>query len=341
MTRSREATRVPRRATDRRQPSFGSASSIGRDVALGLAAAPKSLPPHLFYDDAGSALYERITELPEYYLTRVEREILEAHADAIVSRVREGTAHPLHVVELGAGSATKSQVILAAVVRAQGRCLYVPVDVAHGPLDEAARRLGRQEPDIEVRPLAARHEEAFPVVRRLGPRRLVLFIGSSIGNYDDREAIALLGGVRRSLAPGGALLLGTDWRKSPAVMLPAYDDAQGVTAAFNKNALAHVNRALDGNFDVDRFRHVALWNEAASRIEMHLESTCAQRVWIRALGLELRFARGERIHTESSVKYDLAHVERLLCAAGFAREATYFDPERRFAVHLARVPEPR
>lgn len=316
-------------------------SRIARDVALGLGRRRKTLPPYLFYDEAGSALYERITELPEYYLTRAEREIFETHADAIVTAARRGTSNLLHVVELGAGTATKSQIILAAVVRAQGHCLYLPVDVSQAPLEEAARRLRRQEPRVSVRPLVVPHEQSFDEVRRIGPRRLVMFIGSSIGNYDDHEAVALLHGVARSLAPGGALLLGTDWRKDPAEMIPAYDDAQGVTAAFNRNVLAHINRTLNARFQLERFRHVALWNDTASRIEMHLESTEDQLVPIHALGIEIRLSRGERIHTESSVKYDMPRIDRLLGAAGFRREQTYFDRGHRFAVHLARVPESR
>ena len=315
-------------------------SPIARDVRKGLSAAHKHLPPYLFYDKRGSALYEQITELPEYYLTRVEREIFTTHADAIIERASRAHAAPLHVVELGAGTATKSQILLSAVVRLQGRCLYVPVDVSRSPLDEAKQRLQRQEPAIRVRPLVMTHEQAFSELQHIPAQRLVLFIGSSIANYDDDAAIALLRGVARSIAPEGALLLGTDWRKSPEVMVPAYDDAQGVTAAFNKNVLARINRELDASFALDRFEHVAVWNEAASRIEMHLESSREQLVPIRALGMEVRFARGERIHTESSIKYDLPRVEHLLREAGFTRETTYFDTKERFAVHLARVRAP-
>ena len=182
------------------------------------------------------------------------------------------------------------------------------------------------------------HDEALPHIRAIGPRRLVLFIGSSIGNFEDDEALQLLSGVRASLAPGGALLLGTDLRKDPAILIPAYDDARGVTAAFNKNVLARINRELGGAFDLDRFAHVALWNDEKSRIEMHLESLCDQQVEIAALGTEIRFRQGERIHTESSIKYDETRVDGILHAAGFVRERTFTDPEGLFAVHLARVP---
>jgi uncharacterized SAM-dependent methyltransferase len=166
----------------------------------------------------------------------------------------------------------------------------------------------------------------------------VLFIGSSIGNYDEADAIALLRTVRAGLAPGDALLLGTDLRKPVEELLPAYDDSRGVTAAFNRNLLVRLNRELDANFAIDRYRHLAVWNLAASRIEMHLESQTDQRVEVPRAGVEVTFRLGERLHTESSVKYDRAMVDTLLAAAGFVRERTETDEHGRFAVHLARVP---
>ncbi len=169
-----------------------------------------------------------------------------------------------------------------------------------------------------------------------GPKA-VLFIGSSIGNYEGADGVALLRGIRDALAPGDALVLGTDLRKDPAVMVPAYDDRRGVTAAFNLNLLTRLNRELDADFDVTRFRHVALWNAARSRIEMHLESVVAQRVHVRALELVVEFAAGERVHTESSVKYDVGLVDEIVGAAGFARIATFTDGAARFAVHVARA----
>lgn len=312
-------------------------SPIARDVVAGLSAPTKSLPPYLFYDERGSELFERITELPEYYLTRTERSILERHADEIVRAAALGASRPLHLVELGAGTATKSEILLSAAVRMQGPTIFVPVDVSHAALDEARGRLAKREPRVAVRPVVARHEDAFASIRELGPRKLVLFIGSSIGNHEDAEAVALLAGVRGTLASGGALLLGADLRKSPEVLVPAYDDAQGVTAAFNKNVLARINRELDGHFDLETFRHVALWNDEASRMEMHLESTVAQTVAIDSLALDVRFDRGERIHTESSIKYDDRRIDRILEAAGFARELTFRDDDERFALVLARA----
>ncbi|MBI2212490.1 MAG: L-histidine N(alpha)-methyltransferase [Acidobacteria bacterium] len=313
-------------------------SPIARVVARGLLAKEKCLPPYLFYDEAGSRLFEEITTLPEYYPTRVERSILVRYADEIVATAAVGGAFPLHVIELGAGTATKSEIILRAVVARQGHCVFAPVDVSESAIAEATERLAMALPEVSVRPLIMHLDDAYPHIRAIGPRRLVLFIGSSIGNFDDDEAHVILERVRRSLAPGGALLLGTDLRKDPSILIPAYDDTRGVTEAFNKNVLARINRELGGHFDLDRFEHVALWNDERSRIEMHLESVCEQRVAIDALGTEVAFRRGERIHTESSVKYDEARVDAMLGRAGFVRERTFTDPERLFAVHLARVP---
>jgi L-histidine N-alpha-methyltransferase len=309
-------------------------TNIAKDVRAGLSAMPKHLPPYLFYDAAGSALYERITALPEYYLTRTERAILEEHADAIVLEA-SASGGPLRIVELGAGSATKTELILRAANRRHGSCVYVPVDVSESAINEATVRLSRVLPEVEVRPHVMSHFEAFRHLRGKGGPNLVLFIGSSIGNFDDEEAVSLLAGVHDALGPRTALLLGTDLRKSPDVLLRAYDDAAGVTAAFNMNVLERINRELGGRFDPTRFRHVARWNERASRMEMHLESTRKQSVIIEALGMSVAFEAGETIHTESSVKYDVAHVKRLLTAAGFRLWRTFYDPDRRFAVHLA------
>jgi dimethylhistidine N-methyltransferase len=325
--------------------------SVARVVADGLLRADKRLPAWLFYDAEGSRLYEQITRLPEYYLTRAERSIFEKHSDAIVacaagdasdvSHVRSvgpGTAiAALHVAELGAGAATKTQVLLRAVIRRQGKTTFVAADVSQSALEEGARRMAREEPELTVRPALGHHEDALEAIRAMPDRQLVLFIGSSIGNYAPDEARALLSSVRGSLRVGAAFLLGTDLKKSPRVLIPAYDDSRGVTAAFNKNVLRRINRDLGADFDVERFRHVAIWNEGDSRIEMHLESVARQAVRIEALGVDVILRKGERIHTESSVKYDEAMVDSLLGSSGFRRERTFLDDDGRFAVHLARA----
>lgn len=318
-------------------------SAIAADVRRGLTATPKSLPPYLFYDDAGSRLYEEITELDEYYLTRAEREIFEAHAHDIVWRTMpkagdsENAARPLGVVELGAGSASKTEVILRAILERQPGCAYVPIDVSAAAIDEAVTRLRTSLPTVRVSPLVMTHERAVRALYPTGAPQLVLFIGSSVGNFPDDEAVPLLRGLRAALGPNTSLVLGTDLRKDPSILLPAYDDEAGVTAAFNRNVLVRINRELGGHFDLARFRHVARWNDAASRVEMHLESTVRQEVPIDGLGLVVRFAAAETIHTESSIKYDIPRVERLLASSGFRLQRTYYDDRRRFAVHLARA----
>jgi len=295
----------------------------------------KTLPPWIFYDDEGSRLFEAITELPEYYLTRTERGLLLRYADDIITRTRGDDAARVHLVELGAGTATKTQILLAALVRQQGSALFMPIDVSAHALDLCTARLRRELPAVEVRPFVGRHDDAVAHVRDLGPRRLVCFIGSSLGNFSDDENVALLRAVASAMAPGGALLLGADRRKAPARIVPAYDDAAGVTARFNKNMLVRLNRDLRANFDVDAFAHEARFNDERSRIEMHLVATKAMRVTVPGVGT-IAFRAGESIHTENSVKYEDARLERILDAAGFAREHSYVDDDGLFGLHLCR-----
>ena len=200
----------------------------------------------------------------------------------------------------------------------------------------AKERLALALPSVKVKPLVMTHEEALPAIRGTPGPQLVLFIGSSVGNFEDAEAAHLLGGLRHSLGSAASVLLGTDLAKDPSVLLPAYDDAAGVTAAFNKNLLTRLNRELGAHFDLATFRHVARWNERESRIEMHLESARRQVVRIDALHLEVAFDEAETIHTESSIKYSLLRVERLLEDAGFTLERTFYDQRRLFGLHLAR-----
>lgn len=318
-----------------RETTHGS-SSLARDVYEGLTSKPKRLPSYLFYDAKGSALYEQITELPEYYPTRTENDILTRYAEEIIEVATDDQAD-LSIAELGAGTSSKSVVILRALVDKQGECVYVPTDVSRSALALGAARIGKAVPEVVTRPCVGLHEQAFEAIAQLGGHRMVLFIGSSIGNLSDAEATKLLSGLRRHLEPGCFLLLGTDMKKSETVLVPAYDDSQGITARFNKNALSHLNQALRAEFDVSRFKHVALWNEAQSRIEMHLESITAQDVPIHDLGIRVSLAQGERIHTESSVKYDAERVDEMLCRSGFERVRTYTDSRQWFGVHLARA----
>lgn len=317
----------------------GLTAEVAVAVREGLSrpSGQRSLPPWLLYDDAGSRLFEEITRLEEYYPTRVERGIIERHAGEIVELAAAGASAPLRIVELGSGGAEKTIALLRAVVARQRRALYMPIDVSAGALEAALQRLRAELPELDVRPVAARYSDALPQVSSVGPRRLVLWIGSSMGNFRDEDAVALLRGVRRSLLPGGCLLLGADRTKSAGVLIPAYDDARGVTAAFNKNLLVRINRELGGDFVLERFAHRAVWNEASSQVEMHLESLADQVVRIEALGLAVAFRAQERIHTEASVKYDDARVLNIIEASGFRLVKTFLDPKGWFGVHLARL----
>src|SRR5580704_17742403 len=231
-------------------------SAIALDVWEGLSATPKRLPSKLFYDEVGSQIFEQITELPEYYLTRTERAILENYAGEILQQA--GPA--LTLVELGAGTATKTCILIQELLQRQARTLFYPIDVSPSALDEAVRQWGRQFPALRVNPIGADYTGGVPALSRISGRKLVLYIGSSIGNCDPDEAIRLLRRIRRTLRSGDTLLLGADFAKSPKILVPAYDDSQGVTASFNKNILARLNRELDADFVVDAFQRIALWS---------------------------------------------------------------------------------
>ena len=307
-------------------------AALAEEVRRGLLRSPKSLPPKLFYDAAGSELFDEITRLPEYYLTRTERSIFQRYAPEMIAAARPELA----IIELGAGSASKTCLLLHAALRLQSRLRYFPVDVSADALDSAAQRLRAQFPALDVQPIVTDFTHGFRLPLVGDARRLVLFIGSSIGNFEPEESIALLRRIHRQLAPGDALLLGADLAKDPAVIVPAYNDPQGVTARFNLNMLARLNRELAADFRLHDFRHVAEWNPAASRMEIYVESVRAQTVHVRALSLRVRFAAGERLHTENSYKYTPAMIENILQPAGFTQERAWHDPRRWFGVLLAR-----
>ncbi|MFL6313452.1 MAG: L-histidine N(alpha)-methyltransferase [Terriglobales bacterium] len=308
-------------------------SPIAEEVLRGLTARPRRLPPKLFYDAAGSQLFEQITETPEYYPTRTERAILKKYAGEIVRQA--GTNVTL--VELGAGSASKTQVLIEALLRRQLRAEFYPVDVSSSALQGALTTLNGHFPRLRVSPIVADYTHRIPDLNSLPGRKLVLFIGSTIGNFEPEEAMAFLKSVHSSLQAGDALLIGFDLIKDAGVLHAAYNDGQGVTAAFNKNMLVRINRELGGSFDVDAFEHVALWNRRKSRIEMHLESVYEQTVWVQDLGRGFHFEKGERIHTENSYKFNAASIARLLRRSGFKLEKQWTDAKGWFCEALARV----
>jgi dimethylhistidine N-methyltransferase len=306
---------------------------LGSEVYRGLTARQKTLSPWLFYDAQGSELFEQITELPEYYPTRTERSILSAHADQIVAAA--AGCEELTMIELGAGTATKTGLLLKAAVRRQSEVTYHAIDVSGTALDEAKRRIEAELEGVAVVPRVGDYTEGLGQVDADGQRRMVLYIGSSIGNFEPADALQLLRDIRKELKPGEKLLLGVDMVKDREVLLRAYDDAAQVTAAFNKNVLARINRELGANFNLNLFRHRARWNEECSRIEMHLESLIAQHVVIPALDLEVKLQRGETIHTENSYKFRDEGVIEMLERADFHLSDHWTDEREWFGVYLA------
>jgi L-histidine N-alpha-methyltransferase len=319
--------------------AVSTAQSVAAEARRGLTATPRTLSPWLFYDEPGSRLFEQITTLPEYYLTRTERAILTTHAADIVSHLNA----PITLAELGAGTATKTGILLRAAAAVQPHVLYQPIDVSPSCLEEA-KSLEQTIPGIHVHPQVANYiTDPISLVRPPHHKILALYIGSSIGNFSPEDAHGILTNLRAQLHPGDALLLGTDLAPGPhkpiATLLAAYADAQGVTAAFNRNILTRLNRDLDANFNPTCFRHAARWNPTESRIEMHLESLLQQQVRIPANSagpaLTLTLAPGETIHTENSYKFTPPAIARLLQAARFTPTRTFEDPQSLFAVTLA------
>jgi dimethylhistidine N-methyltransferase len=301
------------------------------EVLEGLTSDPKRLPPHLFYDARGSRLFEEITEQPEYYLTDAESAIFEAHADEIVAGLPDGTS----LVELGAGSARKTRHLLEALLARGDGLVFHPIDVSAAALEEARQALEPDYEDLQVDPVVGRYREGLAEVGVDGaPAKLVVFMGSSIGNMEPDDARDFLASVRETLAPEDRLLLGTDLVKDRETLEAAYNDAAGVTAAFNRNVLERLNRELGAGFPLDDFAHRAFWNEDASRVEMHLEAEEVCTVDLGDLDREVRFEAGETIHTENSYKFTLEDVDDMVESADLAREATWTDEGERFADHV-------
>lgn len=309
--------------------------ALRADVGRGLTASPKELPPKWFYDARGSALFEEITRLEEYYPTRREREVLTAVAPAVAELTGAGA-----LVELGSGSSEKTRLLLDALRDLGTLERYVPVDVSEAALGEAAAALAADYPGVTVAPVVADFERHLSLLPREG-RRLVAFLGGTIGNLPPGPRARFLAELAGTLAPGDALLLGTDLVKDRGRLLRAYDDARGITADFNRNVLRVLNRELGADFDVEAFEHVAAWDEREEWVEMRLRSARAQRVQVSALDLEVAFAAGEEMRTEISAKFRRERVEAELTAAGLALRAWWTDPAGDFAVSLsAPLPEP-
>lgn len=311
-----------------------SSTRFSNDVRAGLEAHRKTLPSEYLYDDIGSALFEVLTLLPEYGLTRADSRLLARYAGSIV----EELPRDLLIAELGSGSGSKTRHILeAAVVRqASGVVRYIPIDISPAALLQCRRALG-SIPGIEMRTLEASYLQGLAEVverRHSGQRILLLFLGSTIGNFAPRETRDFLRRIRMALQPGDALLLGTDLVKPRIQMVEAYDDPIGATAAFNLNLLARINRELGGEFNLRSFRHLARWSEKHARIEMHLESRIHQRVRIADLDRAIEFRRHETIWTESSYKFQPKQIETMAENAGFDCRGQWIDTEWPFAESL-------
>ena len=306
--------------------------ALRHDVHAGLTATPKSLPPKYFYDARGSDLFNEITRLPEYYPTRAETEILERHASDIAKLTRCES-----LVELGSGTSAKTRLLLSALINEGSLREFVPFDVDPAVLSQASSALGLEYPALAVSPIVGDFEVHLDALPRDAGRRVIAFLGSTIGNLEPQERAVFLQSVAAVLRPGDAFLLGTDLVKNAERLLRAYDDAAGVTAEFNRNVLVVINRELGADFDVDSFEHIARWDTEQEWIEMRLRSSRAQRVTITDLGLTVEFAEGEQMRTEISAKFRSDGVARELAAAGMVSERFWTDAAGDFALTLARL----
>jgi dimethylhistidine N-methyltransferase len=310
---------APRKIAPRASSEFAAA------VLGGLSQRHKSLPCKYFYDARGSELFEEITRLPEYYLTRAETAVLEAHAVEMAAGVPEGAV----VVEFGSGSSRKTEILLGALPRPRA---YVPIDVSEDALCGAKLRLCSLFPALAVHPIAADFARDATLPSDFGAEpKLGFFPGSTIGNFSPPEAIALLRAMRAVLAPGGRLIIGADLQKDPRTLIRAYDDRAGITAAFNLNLLARINRELEGTFDLDAFRHEAIYDPREGRMEMRLrvKKTHAASV----LGREFQFLSGEAIHTENSYKFSIPQFQELARLGGWEPRRLWCDAQNLFSVH--------
>ncbi|MFE3292791.1 L-histidine N(alpha)-methyltransferase [Rhodococcus sp. NPDC059234] len=299
------------------------------DARLGLTAIPKWLPPKWFYDAKGSELFEEITRLPEYYPTRTERELLRVSA----AHIAEATSAQI-LVELGSGSSEKTRLLLGALAEHGTLERYVPQDVSEAALTSAAHQLAREFPTLAVHGIVSDFTDTLHNLPR-GGRRMIAFLGGTLGNLVPEERAEFLASVAEVLEEGEQLLLGVGLVTDPAVLVPAYDDAAGVTARFNLNVLSVLNERLGADFDLDLFRHVAVWDERNEWIEMRVEAVEPMAVHVPALGLDVTFAAGEQMRTEISAKFRVEGICKELAAAGFGSDRVWTDPLERFALILA------
>ncbi|MCG8607591.1 L-histidine N(alpha)-methyltransferase [bacterium] len=308
-----------------------SVDSLADEALRGLTSIRKKLSPKFFYDKTGSELFEQICELPEYYPTRTERAILLEYADDIVRDL--GTR--IVLVELGSGSAVKTRLIIDAFSNRLPNLHYLPIDISKSALLDSSRSLLRDYPELTITGFVSDYHTALETLqeKHLGPK-LILFLGSNIGNFEKSEADHFLRKLCATMSEDDRLLMGADLIKSKAIIEPAYNDKQGITAAFNLNLLKRLNRELGGDFDLTKFRHKAFLNQRLGRIEMHLESLEKQMVAIEELDHRFYFAKGESIHTENSYKYSMQQIESLAGRNGFYLKKSWFDEKKWFSLNL-------
>jgi len=309
--------------------------ALTQEVRRGLIGRPRSLSPWMFYDAEGSGLFERITTLPEYYPTRTERNILARHAEAIVAAAQGDRSSPLRLVELGAGTAAKTIILLEAALRFSDDVSYMPVDISSDALELACQNIAYALPQVRIQPIVRNYITHPLQLELFEGTTLALYIGTSIGNFSLEEARMILRNLGSQLQSGDGLLLGTDMVKDEPTLLAAYDDSDGITAAFNLNLLHRLNRELGANFDAACFRHRVIWNSIESRIEMHLESTQEQDVSIEHANLDLHFMPRETIHTENSYKFTDHGIRSLLKEVGLEIRGAWKDNRGWYALTLA------
>jgi L-histidine Nalpha-methyltransferase len=308
-------------------------TTAGSDVVKGLTQIPKTLPPRYFYDDRGSELFEQICELPEYYVTRTETSILQACAAEIAQITGK-----CELVELGSGSSTKTRILLDAYQEQNLPLRYIPVDVSAGMLETTAKQLLIEYPQLQVNALALPYELALQQLPALQlPTRMIAFIGSTLGNLNPQECEVFFSQITQGLHPGEYLLLGVDLQKPKPILEAAYNDSQGVTAAFNLNMLEHLNRLYEGNFDTTQFEHWAFYNETENQIEMHLRSLKSQSVELSALNLKVDFTAGETIMTEISRKFDIEVIQQQLNVHNLATRKVWTDTNNWFGLLLCQL----
>ena len=301
------------------------------DVDHGLSSKQKSIPPKYFYDAIGSQLFEQICDLPEYYLTRTEAEILRKNAQAIVGNLKEESV----LVELGSGSSTKTRILIEVLLEKQQYLHYIPIDLARDILVESSGKLLEEYEKLEITAYVANYHVALAILREKEiANKLILFLGSSIGNLDPKDAKNFLKLIRNDMDETDRFLIGVDLKKAREILEPAYDDPQGVTAAFSLNLLERINREMDANFDLTKFQFRSFYNEDLGRIEAYLVSLKSQTTRIEKIGKEFFIEKGETIHVENSYKYSIEEIEALSQYAGFKLESTWLDDQNLFSVNL-------